>query len=122
MPSFPERLPEPSLSGERPEPNLAAGTGRASARLLRPRREAAPQPASRSAEPAQELPPRLSLNPGDRMVVPSSFAAAKDAGGTHEALRRQAVTGVVVALALFGAFSLGRLLLELLSPGGFHLG
>ena len=121
MPSFPERLVEPSLSGDHPEPNLSAASGRASARLLRSRREA-PQPMSRSAEPAQELPPRLSLSPDDRMVVPSNFSAADRTGGAHETLRRQAVTGVVLALALFGAFSLGRLLLELLPPGGFHLG
>jgi len=118
MPSFPERLPAPSRDEERPEPDLPAALGRASTRLLRPRRE----PASRSTEPEAATMPSLSIGPGDRMVVPSDFAAAGVASGARESLRRQAMTGLVVALALFGAFSLGRLLLELFTPGGFHLG
>jgi len=118
MPSFPERLPVSSSFEARAEPSLPAASGRASARLLRPRRE----PSPRSAEPAADALPCLSIGPGDRMVVSSDFAAAGAAGSARDNLRRQAMTGLVVALALFGAFSLGRLLLQLLPPGGFHLG
>ena len=60
MASYSERLVEPSLAGERPEPNLSAAAGRASARLLRPRREgAAAGVAQRRARPGVAAAPQL---------------------------------------------------------------
>ena len=115
----PDRASEPRFSAAPVEATPLRGA-RPSARLLRPQRDPGAAPA-RAAEPAEDLPPRLSLSADDRMILPSRESAAEARGGSSRGPGRLFGSTIVILFALYGAYSLAHQLYDSVPVGVLQL-